>query len=241
MISVDVVVLAGAMGSSTALTLDIIGLANNLCLGQGRPAAFDVRLCGSGAPVFEPLVLHPTIDPAAPPRLVIVPAQGLSKSESIAARLQADDAIWCRDWIRAASEIHGADVASSCTGTLLVASAGLLNGRRATTAWWLAPVFQDMFPSVRLDVSQLVVNDGNITTAGAAMAQMDLMVGLIARYVGPDIADRCARTMVLDSRRSQTPYMAMSLMPRGTIASRGWRRGRAIISSGASMWRPSLR
>ena len=106
----------------------------------------------------------------------------------------------------------GAHVASSCTGTLLVASSGLLDGRRATTAWWLAPVFGEMFPAVRLDSAELVVTDGAFTTAGAAMAQMDLMVGLVARHAGAEVAEVCARKMVLDERRSQTPYMAIGLL-----------------------------
>jgi transcriptional regulator GlxA family with amidase domain len=106
----------------------------------------------------------------------------------------------------------GGLVASSCTGTLLVASSGVLDGRLATTAWWLAPVFKNLFPTVELDTAQLVLTDGPCTTAGAAMAQMDLMVGLVARHAGAQIAESCAQRMVLDERRSQTPYMAMGLL-----------------------------
>jgi transcriptional regulator GlxA family with amidase domain len=95
---------------------------------------------------------------------------------------------------------------------LIVASSGVLNRRLATTAWWLAPVFTDMFPAVELDTSHLVLTDGPCTTAGAAMAQMDLMVGLVAKHAGAQIADTCAQKMVLDERRSQTPYMAMGLL-----------------------------
>ena len=66
-----------------------------------------------------------------------------------------------------------------------------------------------MFPKVRLDTSALVLRDGHFTTAGAAMAQMDLMAGLVAAHAGAEIADGCARTMLLDERRSQTPYIAI--------------------------------
>jgi transcriptional regulator GlxA family with amidase domain len=67
-------------------------------------------------------------------------------------------------------------------------------------------------PRVQLDTSALVLTDGPFTTAGAAMAQMDLMVGIVARYAGAQIADHCARMMVLDERRSQVPYMAIGLL-----------------------------
>jgi transcriptional regulator GlxA family with amidase domain len=69
-----------------------------------------------------------------------------------------------------------------------------------------------LFPAVELDTAQLVLTDGPCTTAGAAMAQMDLMVGLVARHAGAQIAESCAQRMVLDERRSQTPYMAMGLL-----------------------------
>jgi transcriptional regulator GlxA family with amidase domain len=69
-----------------------------------------------------------------------------------------------------------------------------------------------MFPNVELDTSELVLTDGPCTTAGAAMAQMDLMVGLVARHAGAEVAEACARRMVLDERRSQVPYMAISLL-----------------------------
>jgi transcriptional regulator GlxA family with amidase domain len=57
-----------------------------------------------------------------------------------------------------------------------------------------------------------VLSDGRFTTAGAAMAQMDLMVGLVARHAGAEVAEGCARKMVLDERRSQIPYMAIGLL-----------------------------
>jgi transcriptional regulator GlxA family with amidase domain len=106
----------------------------------------------------------------------------------------------------------GAELTSSCTGGLLLASTGLLSGRRATSAWWLAPVFREMYPDVQLDTRELVLTDGPFTTAGAAMAQMDLTVGLVARYAGAEIADACARRMLLDERRSQAPYLAVGLL-----------------------------
>lgn len=210
MISTDIVALEGALATSVAISIDVLAMANRICLSQGRAATFDVRLTGSGASVFRPFLAFPEAEHNNP-ALVIVPAQGFSKSESYAKRLAEGDAIEARDYIRTAAA-SGAMVASSCTGTLLVANSGLLNCRNATTAWWLAPEFREMFPHVLLNSNDLVVTDGPFTTAGAAMAQMDLMVGLIARHAGPDVAEGCARRMVLDERRSQVPYMAIGLL-----------------------------
>ena len=210
MIATDILALEGALASSVAISIDVLAMANHCCAEVGRAPAFDVQLRGSGAAAFRPFLAFPEAVHDNP-SLLIVPAQGFSKSASYTKRLAEKDAMEARDYIRAAAN-GGASVASSCTGTLLVANAGLLDCRSATTAWWLAPKFREMFPKVSLNSDDLVVTDGAFTTAGAAMAQMDLMVGLVARHAGPDIAEACARKMVLDERRSQVPYMAVGLL-----------------------------
>jgi len=210
MLPTTILALDGALASSVAITIDVLAMANRIRLAAGRRPAFDVRLEGSGAAHFRPFLAFPEAEHHHP-QLLVVPAQGFSKAESYQARLSAADAAAGREMICEAADA-GAHVASSCTGTLLVASTGLLDGRRATTAWWLAPVFRELHPAVRLDTSELIVTDGALTTAGAAMAQMDLMVGLVARFAGAETADACARRMVLDERRSQLPYMALGLL-----------------------------
>ncbi|WP_296594857.1 GlxA family transcriptional regulator [Phenylobacterium sp.] len=205
-----VIALEGALASSVTITLDVLAMANRICHERGRQGVFDVRLAGSGAQAFRPFLAFPEAAHDAPD-LLVIPAQGFSKSPSYADRLAGPDVAEARRMVLDAAT-SGADVTSSCTGGLLLASTGLLDGRRATTAWWLAPVFREMFPEVRLDTRELVLTDGPFTTAGAAMAQMDLTVGLVARYAGGDIADACARRMVLDERRSQTPYLALGLL-----------------------------
>ena len=210
MVPVTIVALETALASSVTVTIDVLAMANQICLGNGRPLAFDVRLAGSGARLFRPFLAFPEArhDLA---ELLILPAQGLSKADCYRKRLSEPDAAQARRVAIATAEAGG-HVASSCTGTLLLASTGLLDGRRATTAWWLATVFAELYPAVVLDTAQLVLNDGGFTTAGAAMAQMDLMVRLVARYAGADVAEDCARRMVLDERRSQLPYMAIGLL-----------------------------
>ena len=210
LLPVTVLVLDGALASSVAITIDVLAMANHTCLNAGRPPAFAVRLEGSGAHHFRPFLAFPEACHESPHQL-IVPAQGFSKAADYRHRLREPDAAAGRDLISKVIKAGGL-VASSCTGTLLLADSGALNGRRATTAWWLAPAFKDLFPTVALDTTELVLTDGPCTTAGAAMAQMDLMVGLVAKHAGAKVAEACAQRMVLDERRSQSPYMAMGLL-----------------------------
>ena len=106
----------------------------------------------------------------------------------------------------------GAMLAASCASTFLLAEAGLLDGRRATTTWWFAPLFRQRYPAVELLTEQMVVADWPIATGGAAMAQMDLMLAVVGRFAGPSLAKACANYLLLDERRSQAPFMAITYL-----------------------------
>lgn len=227
MLPVTVVALESASPSSVAITLDVLTVANHYCREAGRPPAFDVALHGSGAVLFRPFLRGPEAAHGAP-ELVIVPGQFFSRTSNYRQRLRSPDAIEALEFLHSAVKT-GAHVAGSCSGTLLMAAGGCLDGKRATTAWWLAPLFTELFPAVRLDTAALIVRDGECTTAGAAMAQMDLMVSLVARYAGATVADQCARRLVLDERRSQLPYLAVGLLAASSdsvAAAAAWARAR---------------
>ena len=211
MTAVEILVLEGAMPSSVAITFDVLETANRLRRLSGLPAAFSLQVRGSGARSFRGLVRAARPDAGGDPELVIVPGLGFASDTAIAEGLARSDVRSARRRLVAAAAT-GAAIAASCSSVFLLAAAGLLDGRRATTTWWLAPIFREMFPDVQLDAGSIVVCDGPVTTAGAAMAQMDLMLALVARHAGPGLADRCARHLLLDERRSQTPYMAVGLL-----------------------------
>jgi len=210
---VEVLVPKGAMPSSVALTLDVLATANQVRASAGRVPAFRVRISGSGARATRAF-MGGVLGRAAPigrPAIVIVPGLGLTTEAAVAARLKQRDVVAARRLLTEAVA-RGAEVCTSCSGTFLFAACGLLAGRRATTTWWLAPLFRRLHPDVRLDTDALVVIDGPVTTAGAAMAQVDLMLSIVARHGGARLADQCARYLLLDHRRSQSRYMALGFL-----------------------------
>ena len=108
---------------------------------------------------------------------------------------------------------RGATVASLCTGTFVLAAAGLLDGRRATTHWMHAPLLARLYPEVTVEPDSLYVEDGPIFTSAGSAAAIDLCLHLIRREHGAEIANSVARQMVVPAHRSggQSQYIEMAL------------------------------
>ncbi|MEO3750939.1 helix-turn-helix domain-containing protein [Streptomyces sp. B6B3] len=102
--------------------------------------------------------------------------------------------------LRAAAE-RGARVASICTGAFLLAGAGLLDGRTATTHWLAADRLARDFPGVTVDPGVLFVDHGRVLTSAGVAAGLDLCLHLIARDHGAAVAARAARALVVPHRR----------------------------------------
>ncbi|MAE33700.1 MAG: transcriptional regulator [Oceanospirillaceae bacterium] len=108
----------------------------------------------------------------------------------------------------------GAMIASMCNSAFLLADSGLLDGRRATTHWAFTEFFRRLHPSVHLDETLIVCDDGELITSGGATAAMDLLLYIIRRFVSLDLAQTCARYLLVDGiRQGQTPY-AQWAMPK---------------------------
>jgi transcriptional regulator GlxA family with amidase domain len=160
-------------------------------------------------------------------RKTITTAQGLSMSVTMAARAHTPDAVvmpavnrimpeqlvqaLASGEVREAGAVlrkwsgRGALTAAACVGTFVVAEAALLDGEEATTTWWLAPLFRQRYPRVRLVETRLIVQSNAVVTAGAALGHLDLALTLIRR-ASPQLASLTAKYLVADERTSQAPY-----------------------------------
>ena len=121
----------------------------------------------------------------------------------------------------------GTRLVSICTGAFVLAAAGLLDGRPATTHWMLAERFRRLFPTVDLDPDVLFVDDGDILTSAGAASGIDLCLHLLRADHGSEVANRAARRCVVPPWRDggQAQYIEAPV-PRtpqdGTAAARQW-------------------
>ena len=110
-------------------------------------------------------------------------------------------------WI-AEQHQHGTVVASACSGAFLLAEAGILHGRKATTHWQLGERFRQRYPKVELQIDQLIIDGTDYLCAGGTGAHIDLALYLIEKHGSKSLARTCARMMLIDgSRRDQAPFI----------------------------------
>jgi transcriptional regulator GlxA family with amidase domain len=107
---------------------------------------------------------------------------------------------------------RGVRVASVCSGAYILAEAGVLDGRRATTHWRRTRHFLSSYPRVKLEPDRIFVRDGNIWSSAGITAGIDLALALVAEDYGDEIARETARQLVLYHRRSGGQSQFSSLL-----------------------------
>jgi transcriptional regulator GlxA family with amidase domain len=102
----------------------------------------------------------------------------------------------------------GAEVASLCVGAFLLASTGLLDGKKAATHCLFANEFKKMYPDVDVIVDKVITDENGIYSSGGAFSYLNFILYLIEKYVGRQMAVTCAKVFQIDiDRTSQSPFM----------------------------------
>lgn len=103
---------------------------------------------------------------------------------------------------------NGAEVASLCVGAFLLAATGLINGKNCSTHWRAADEFKKMFPDVQLVTDKVITDEHGIYTSGGAFSSANLILYIIEKYAGREIAIHCAKMFQIDmDRQSQSPFI----------------------------------
>lgn len=213
---ITLLALDGCFASSIVGAMDLFDTANMVGARQ-NPTASD--------PIFQWQVLSPdghavrasngyplsadgALEDAPPAKLVMIPPFGAPQPKQLLAALKRHGHL--ASWLKAQYEA-GVTLAASCSGTFLLAESGLLDGRRATTSWWLADAFRQRYENVALEAGSMITESDRLMCSGAGMSHLDLSLLVIERYAGRKLAHLCAKYAVLDDRRrSQAPYAVLN-------------------------------
>jgi transcriptional regulator GlxA family with amidase domain len=105
----------------------------------------------------------------------------------------------------------GAEIASFCTGSFLLAATGLLKGKRASTHWMAAGEFRQLFPDIELVSNKIIVDEGRLFSSGGATAFLNLTLYLIEKYCGRETAVFISKSMLIDMQKApQNAYAVFS-------------------------------
>ena len=196
---ISILVPKGAILGSLEGSRQLLTQVNQFFSMRGAPPVFSVQLVGLAKETARSggaftANAHVLIGDVKKTDLIIIPALDGDLNEAI----ENNKAFI--PWI---IEQHkkGAEVASLCLGAFLLASTGLLNGRKAATHWMAENAFRQMFPDVNLVTEKVITDENGIYCSGGAFSYTNLILYLIEKYTGRDIAILAAKVFALDIDR----------------------------------------
>ena len=203
---ISILVPKGAILGSLEGTRQLFTQVNHFFKDRELPLPFQVQLVGltTATPLTGGLFTahnHVVFQEVEKTDLIIVPAFDGDIEQALEAN--KDFIPWIVDQYK-----KGAEVASLCMGAFILASTGLLKGRKCATHWMAANDFRKMFPDVQLVTEKIITDEHRIYSSGGAFSYLNLILYLIEKYCGRAAAVFCAKSFAIDiDRESQSPFM----------------------------------
>ena len=196
---ISILVPKGAILGSLEGTRQLFTQVNQFCKAKGEPPLFKVQLVGLSkeTPLTGGLFTVNTdvvLEEVKKTDLIIIPAVDGDLQKAV--EMNWDFIPWIREQYQ-----NGAEVASLCVGAFILASTGLLKGRTCATHWMAANEFRRMFPEVNLVTERIITDEQGIYSSGGAFSYLNLILYLIEKYAGRDMAVLSAKVFAIQIER----------------------------------------
>ena len=201
---ISIIVTKGAILGNIEGPRQVFTEANQFLQNIGKPPLFKIELVSltKEAQLNDGLYTVSTrlLKDVKKTDLIIIPAMYGDLQKAI--ELNKEFIPWILNQYKA-----GAEVASLCLGAFLLASTGLLDGKKCATHWLAANIFRKMFPNVNLQEDKIITDENRIYSSGGAYSSLNLILYLVEKYAGRDIAVFCSKAFQIDIQRdSQSPF-----------------------------------
>ncbi|MFC3150355.1 GlxA family transcriptional regulator [Litoribrevibacter euphylliae] len=195
-INVHIINYPGALQSATHGLEELFLLANNIASEQNLTIEF----------VPQILQLDSSFDPLSTPTQILICPPSIQNTY-----FQNPS----EELLSFINHVHrkGGILCSACAGAFLLGAAGQLNHKRVTTHWKLAEQLQSSFPDAHLQAESILINEGNLITAGGIMSWVDLGLELVAHFMSPQVMRNLGKYLIVDTGKREQRYY-QSFTPR---------------------------
>ncbi|UKJ07666.1 GlxA family transcriptional regulator [Solitalea lacus] len=203
---ISILVPKGAILGSLEGSRQLLTQVNEFFKARGETPIFKVQLIGlsNATPVSGGLFTVNTeilIDDVKKTDLIIIPALDGDLNQAIENNQELIP--WLINQYK-----KGAEIASLCLGAFLLASTGLLNGKSCATHWMAGNQFKTMFPDVNLVTEKIITDEHGLYSSGGAFSYMNLILYLIEKYAGREMAILSAKVFAIEiDRTTQSPFI----------------------------------
>jgi transcriptional regulator GlxA family with amidase domain len=202
---ITIIVTKGAILGNIEGPRQVFTEVNQLLESMGKPSLFEIQLAGlsSESQLNDGLytILTDPIQDIRTTDLIIIPAMYGNLKKAV--EDNRDFIPWIIKQYKA-----GAEIASLCLGAFLLASTGLLKGRKCATHWLAANEFRKTFPEINLVEDKIITDEQGIYSSGGAYSSLNLILYLVEKYAGRETAVFCSKAFQIDIQRdSQSPFM----------------------------------
>ncbi|WP_235963266.1 GlxA family transcriptional regulator [Marinomonas colpomeniae] len=176
---------------------EMFTLANRLCQDTSVPIQLDTDILTLGSFDTNTLDMRPFNNDTIYHAILIPPSMDTSIYESNVPELT--------NWLNGQHQ-SGAILCSACAGAFFLATTNATENYELTTHWSLADIFKQRFPNQKIDISKILIDQGDIISAGGMMSWMDLGLALVQRFTQASIVRQLGKTLVMDTGRREQSY-----------------------------------